>query len=271
MSNLTVTEYQNQRILTTAQLADSYEVDSQLIVNNFNRNRDRYKEGKHFFSLEGETKRLFIDQHQIDLGLKNSKTLYLWSEKGCLHHAKSLGTDKAWEVFEMLEETYFKVKEAAKDSYMIENPIERAERWIEERKEVEVLLLGNKQKDQLIGELKPRADYTDNILKNKGLVTITQISKDYGMSGQSMNEVLHELGIQYKQSEQWLLYRNYHDKGYTQSETIAITRSDGRGDVKMNTKWTTKGRLFIYNLLKNQKSILPVIEREFNKNKGEIA
>jgi len=117
-------------------------------------------------------------------------------------------------------------------------------------------------KDQVIKELKPKADYTDSILKNKGLVTITQISKDYGMSGQAMNDLLHELGVQYRQSEQWLLYQPHQDKGYTHSETINITRKDGRPDITMNTKWTQKGRLFIYALLKNKKSIVPVIERE---------
>ena len=115
-------------------------------------------------------------------------------------------------------------------------------------------------KDQIIGELKPRADYTDKILQNKGLVTITQIAKDYGMTGQEMNQKLHELGIQYKQSGQWLLYKDYQKLGYTHSETVDITRADGRADIKMNTKWTQKGRLFIYNKLKAER-ILPIIER----------
>lgn len=114
--------------------------------------------------------------------------------------------------------------------------------------------------EQQIKELKPRADYTDKILQNKGLVTITQIAKDYGMSGNKLNEKLHELGIQYKQSSQWLLYAKYQDKGYTHSETVNITRSDGRPDIKMNTKWTQKGRLFLYNLLKSN-DILPTIEK----------
>lgn len=116
-------------------------------------------------------------------------------------------------------------------------------------------------KNQLIGELKPKADYTDLILNNKGLVTITQIAKDYGMSGQEMNELLHRLGVQYKQSGQWLLYKDYHDKGYTHSVTVNFTRSDGRPDIKMNTKWTQKGRLFMYNLLKDS-GYLPLIEKE---------
>lgn len=116
-----------------------------------------------------------------------------------------------------------------------------------------------KMKNQIISELKLKADYYDEILKNPGLVTITQIAKDYGMSGKKMNDILHSLGIQYKQSGQWLLYDRYSKNGYTHSETVDITRSDGRPDVKMNTKWTQKGRIFLYNTLK-EKDILPVIE-----------
>lgn len=148
-----------------------------------------------------------------------------------------------------------------KDSYMIEDPIERAKAWIKEQQEKQILSLENKKKDQIIGELKPKADYTDRILKNKGLVTITQIAKDYGMSGQAMNELLHSLKVQYKQSDQWLLYRDHQGKGYTHSETINIVRSDGRPDIKMNTKWTQKGRLFLYDLLK-ENGALPMIERD---------
>ncbi len=119
----------------------------------------------------------------------------------------------------------------------------------------------NARQKQLIGEMKPKADYVDTILRNKGLVTITQIAKDYGMSGRAMNKLLASLDIQYKQSRQWLLYSKYHDCGYTHSETIQITRSDGSPDVTMETKWTQKGRLFLYERLKGE-GVLPVIEQE---------
>lgn len=152
------------------------------------------------------------------------------------------------------------LKELHRPSYMIDDPIKRAEKWIEEQKEKQLLKEANNKKDQLIGELKPKADYTDIILKNKSLMTITQIAKDYGMSGQAMNALLHELGVQYFQSKQWLLYSKYHNKGYTHSETINFIRKDGKPDMKLNTKWTQKGRLFIYNLLKKE-GILPMIER----------
>lgn len=122
------------------------------------------------------------------------------------------------------------------------------------------LTMQNASQKQLIGELKPKADYTDLILKSKSLVTITQIAKDYGMSGQAMNKILHNLGIIYNQSGQWLLYSKHQAKGYTHSETVNIVHSDGREDVKMNTKWTQKGRLFLYNILKKE-NIIPVIEK----------
>jgi prophage antirepressor-like protein len=131
----------------------------------------------------------------------------------------------------------------------------KAEREKNKQLETEV-----KVKNQLIGELKPKADYVDRILQNSGLVTITQIAKDYGMSGQAMNELLHELKVQYKQSEQWLLYSKYHDQGYTHSKTVDIKHKDGTPDVKMNTKWTQKGRLFLYELLKYN-GHLPTIEQ----------
>ncbi len=130
--------------------------------------------------------------------------------------------------------------------------------------QLKALQLENAQKTQLIGELQPKASYVDRILNNKGLVTITQIAKDYGLSGAKMNQLLNQYNVQYKQSGQWLLYSKYHNLGYTHSKTIEITRSDGTPDVVMETKWTQKGRLFIYNLLKDN-GILPLIERDIQK------
>ena len=135
------------------------------------------------------------------------------------------------------------------------------------RKQVQALLqtnekleLENKMKDQQLNELKPKADYYDQILQSKSLVLISQIAKDYGYGAPTMNKKLHELGVQYKQGGQWLLYSKYQNKGYTHSRTINITRSDGRSDVRMQTEWTQKGRLFLYELLRKN-GILPIIEQ----------
>ena len=124
----------------------------------------------------------------------------------------------------------------------------------------EKLELENKMKDQQLNELKPKADYYDQILQSKSLVLISQIAKDYGYGAPTMNKKLHELGVQYKQGGQWLLYSKYQNKGYTHSRTINITRSDGRSDVRMQTEWTQKGRLFLYELLRKN-GILPIIEQ----------
>lgn len=137
---------------------------------------------------------------------------------------------------------------------------ERAAR-LEAEKKVENLTLINAQQNQRIGELQPKATYYDLILQNNSLLAISAIAKDYGMSGTSLNKKLHELGVQYKLGEQWLLYAKYHDKGYTFSKTQNYSRSDGSQGSKLHTYWTQKGRLFIYDLLK-QNDILPLIERE---------
>lgn len=145
-----------------------------------------------------------------------------------------------------------------KDFNSPEKIMARALKFAEER--LSVLQLENTQQKQLIGELKPKADYLDQILRSKELVTTTAIAKDYGMSAKAFNKKLHELKIQFKQSEQWFLYRQYHDCGYTHSETIELTHKDGKKFVKMNTKWTQKGRLFLYETLKKNK-IVPIIEK----------
>lgn len=115
--------------------------------------------------------------------------------------------------------------------------------------------------EQRVNELTPKASYYDKVLSNKALVTITVIAKDYGMSGKAMNALLHELGIQYKQGTTWLLYARYQKNGWTHSETVMITDKDGNEKAVLNTKWTQKGRLGLYELLK-RKGYLPVIERE---------
>lgn len=126
----------------------------------------------------------------------------------------------------------------------------------------EMLSLENKIQTQQINELKPKADYTDRILKTTDLMTTTQIAKDYGMSAKQFNALLHDYKVQFKQNGQWLLYSQYQSKGYTSSETVEFDRPDGTVGVRLNTKWTQKGRLFLYGLLKKH-DVVPTIERLF--------
>lgn len=112
MNELQITEYDNVRVLTTQQIAEAYGTDSRVISNNYNRNKERYVEGKHFICLEDGEKREFVNHHQIDDGSKKASKLYLWTEKGAFLHAKSLNTDTAWDVYDRLVDNYFEKSKA---------------------------------------------------------------------------------------------------------------------------------------------------------------
>lgn len=112
---------------------------------------------------------------------------------------------------------------------------------------------------QIIGEMEKKVSYLDLILSSTSTMTITQIAQDYGMSGQKMNKLLHKLHIQYKVSDQWILYAEYKDKCYVSSETIHFMTNEGVPCTTLNTKWTQKGRLFLYDILKKD-GILPKME-----------
>ena len=108
---LTVIEHEGQRVLTTEQLAEAYGCTPRQIKQNFNNNKIRFIEGKHFFKVEGEALHEFKNEvENFDLVGKNANVLYLWTERGASRHSKMLGTDMAWEVYDQLEETYFNVR-----------------------------------------------------------------------------------------------------------------------------------------------------------------
>lgn len=114
--------------------------------------------------------------------------------------------------------------------------------------------------EQRVNELQPKATYYDEVLANPELVAISIIAKDYGMSAVKMNKLLHDIGVQYKQGKVWLLYSKYQETGWTHSDTKMVLRKDGTKKAVLNTKWTQKGRLGLYELLK-QHEIFPLIER----------
>lgn len=129
------------------------------------------------------------------------------------------------------------------------------------RKQNEELKLAGKVKDQQIEEFRPKATYYDVVLQTKDAIAITKIAKDYGMSGRKLNNILYEHHVQYKQGKIWLLYQEHADKGYTQTKTDIYTDEKGTQHSSIRTCWTQKGRLFIYQLLK-ESGILPIIERK---------
>lgn len=112
MNELQITELNGQRVLTTQQIAEGYGTKTRTIIDNFGNNKSRFMEGKHFFLLEGKELKDFKDSNE-NFGVVGNRApkLYLWTEKGALLHAKSLGTDQAWDTYDILVDTYFKVQE----------------------------------------------------------------------------------------------------------------------------------------------------------------
>ena len=163
----------------------------------------------------------------------------------------------------ILAEKQLMALKTCNDSYMIEDPIKRASRWIEEQQahQEEIKALESKVavKDQQIAELQPKASYYDIVLNSPDLLSVSEIAKDYGWSATKMNKFLNNLGIQYKLGDIWLLYQKYAEQGYTSTKTHAHPAPDGHIHTSVHTYWTQKGRLFIYDKLKAC-GILPVCE-----------
>ena len=213
-------------------------------------------------------KRLEADEYD-SIGLTDSlgreQSAYIVNESGL--YSVILRSDKPqakpfrkWVTAEVLPAIRKTGSYSVKDSYTIDDPIERAKRWIEEQQEKKQLQLTVSVQNQQIAELQPKASYYDVVLNCKDLLSITDIAKDYGKSAKWLNAYLHEKGVQFKQGGIWLLYAKYADKGYTSTKTQTYAGSDGASHSKVHTYWTQKGRLFLYELLKAD-GIIPTIER----------
>lgn len=225
-------------------------VSSTTIANELDKNhqhvlRDLEKINSHSPNLDSE----IIESEYKNSRGRNYKE-YLLTEKGFTLYMFNI---QGYNDFKMAYVNEFERMKnelkQTKDSYMIEDPVERAKRWIEEQEQRKQLETDNVIKDQIIGELQPKADYVDKILESTGTMTITQIAADYGLTAQKLNKLLKEAKLQRQVGKQWVLYANHMNKGYTKSHTINITRTDGSPDTMPQTRWTQKGRLKIHDVL----------------------
>lgn len=134
----------------------------------------------------------------------------------------------------------------------------------QERQKNQRLTAENAMQTQQIAEMKPKVSYYDIVLQCKTLIKTSAIAKDYGMAAKEFNKLLRKLGVQYKQGDIWLLYSKYQNEGYTCTKTNTYNNGvTGEIGAKPWMYWTQKGRLFLYDLLK-QNGILPLIERDNN-------
>ncbi|HBZ80932.1 MAG TPA: hypothetical protein DEP07_11165 [Brevibacillus sp.] len=198
MSKLQVLDYAGQRVLTTAQLAESYGTESDRISKNFHENKERFKLGKHFFKLEGEALKQFKnDFRNSELVGRNASVLYIWTEKGAWMHAKSLNTDEAWEAYEMLVDDYYRVIEEPgayknlspevkaiffldKKTQEIENRVEKLEvsKTIDYGQQLELQNLARRMVLESLGGKEGQA-YRDSSLRGKVFSAIWRDFKDY--------------------------------------------------------------------------------------------
>lgn len=214
---------------------------------------------------------LMLNIKQLPNGGKREYPYYKLTKKGCLILASGYNAVlrekiiNRWEELEKKERGQFTIPQSYSEALLLAanqaKQIEEQQLALEQQKEE--LVKASQEIVELsatITQAKPKTTYFDIMMKNKSTSVITSTAQDYGMSAKAFNKLLFDLGIQHKVAGQWVLYRQYLDKGYVNSEPVSITHSDGTQTVKYISKWTQRGRYFLYEFLKS-KDILPLIER----------
>lgn len=200
-----------------------------------------------------------------------TRPCYSLNKEECLYIATKFNDEARAKLIKRWKE----LEEQHQKPSVPQNYLEALKSLVKAEEEKQQLALENKQKDETIitiskanvelgnkiTEMLPKVSYYDRILQSNATMTITQIAQDYGMSAIAMNKELESMRIQHEERGQWILYAQFLKGGYVHSRAVDIIRKDGRHDVKYNTEWTTKGRIFLYEALKG-KGILPLIEQE---------
>ena len=217
MESLVPIKFNGERVLTTEQLSQVYETDVNNIQANFKRNEEHFKAGKHYFLLKGEDLKAFKNQPTISqLVSKNTGSLYLWTERGANRHCKILDTDKAWEQFDNLEETYFKVKEAALTQLSPE---------LQMFKQIFDSVAKQEMKQK---EIEQKIEVVSHRINNLDATNIE------GTSRQRLNDIIrkyaYEKGIQYNIA--WKEFRTNFNTAYHTNIEQKKTNYQGKNNVK---------------------------------------
>lgn len=211
----------------------------------------------------------FVETSYTDKSNRQQKC-YTLTKKGCLILASGYDVIlrekiiNRWEELETKDRNKYQVPKSFAEALMLaakqQEQIEEQQRQLEATSNEIVELNG------AIAEMEPKVTYVDMILASKETVTTTQIAQDYGQSAKAFNVLLRNFGVQHKVGGQWVLYAKHLPFGYVQSDTFPIVHKNGTNGTVMHTKWTQKGRLFLYEELKKH-NIIPLIEQ--NKKKEE--
>ena len=227
--------------------------------------------------LKNEQTPMFEEMTYINEQNKQSYPMFIMNQDGFTLLAMGFNGKKAMEFKLKYIEAFNAMKRQIEQSNpsvpqnylealksLVKSEEEKQQLALENKKQQETILTISKENMELgnkITDMLPKVSYYDKILQSNATMTITQIAQDYGMSAIKMNKELESMRIQHKMRGQWILFAQFLKGGYVHSRAVDIVRSDGSHDVKYNTEWTTKGRIFLYEALK-AKGILPLIEQE---------
>ena len=268
-----VKEYKNQRVVTFRDIDAVHHRPEGTARKRFYDNKRHFIEGEDYFKLKLSEVCPLNGQALTKQGFNPNADVIAVTESGYYMLVKVFTDDLSWDVQRKLKKGYFLARQIIQqanvpDSYMIEDKVERAKRWIQEEEERRALQLQvNEQvkqlemKDEQIAEMKPKADYCEDVLLAEGYVTPTVIAKDYGQSARWLNEYLHKKKIQFKQDGTWYLYAKYAKMGYAMTKTTVRPDKNGINRTYIHTYWNQKGRMFIYEILKAD-GIYPVSEQD---------
>ena len=227
--------------------------------------------------LKNEQTPMFEETTYINEQNKQSYPMFIMNQDGFTLLAMGFNGKKAMEfklkyieAFNAMKRQIEQSKPSVPQTYLealkslVKSEEEKQQLVLENKQQQATILTISKENMELgnkITEMLPKVSYYDQILQSTATMTVTQIAQDYGMSAMKLNKELEAMKIQHKVRGQWILYGKFLTGGYVHSRAVDILRSDGRHDVKYNTEWTTKGRIFLYESLK-AKGILPLIEQE---------
>lgn len=220
---------------------------------------------------------MFEETTYINEQNKQSYPMFIMNQDGFTLLAMGFNGKKAMEfklkyieAFNAMKRQIEKSKPSVPQNYLealkslVKAEEEKQQLALENKKQQEQIVTISKTNMELgnkITEMLPKVSYYDKILQSNATMTVTQIAQDYGMSAMRLNKELESMRIQHKVRGQWILFAQFLEGGYVHSRAVDIIRKDGQHDVKYNTEWTTKGRIFLYESLK-AKGILPLIEQE---------